>query len=62
MITTRELLDHYKKKKLIAAALGISPAAVTNWPMDGPIPPAQELKIRLELLPGKLWLSDREEK
>jgi len=52
MITVNELLHHLKTKAAIADLFGVSPQAITQWGDDEPIPPAQELRLRLELMPS----------
>ena len=51
MITKRKLLDHYKSQVAIAELFGISKQAVSAWPLDEPIPEAQELRLKYELAP-----------
>jgi len=50
MITLRTLLTQYRTKAAVAAAFGVTKQAVSQWPMDGPIPKQQELKIKYERL------------
>ena len=52
MLTLKDVLPHFDgKKKNLAAALDITPQAVSLWPEDGPIPQLQEKKLRYEILP-----------
>ncbi len=50
-LTKRQALDIYKKPGLLANALGITVGAVSQWPVDKPIPEAAYLKIRYILKP-----------
>ena len=55
MITLNEVLPFFDNNKAeLARALKISRQAINGWQTDGPIPEVQELKLRYEILPGKL--------
>ena len=54
VMTKRELLPHLSIKQAdLARRLGISREAVSQWPLDKPIPEAKMLRIRYELFPEK---------
>ena len=55
MLTLEEILPHFAgKKSQLAEALGISRQAISRWPMDQAIPEKHELKLRHEVLVGKI--------
>ncbi|MGE5624830.1 MAG: Cro/CI family transcriptional regulator [Bacillota bacterium] len=49
-LSKKEAIALFSTAKALAGALGISKAAVSQWP-DGPIPENHYLKIRYELKP-----------
>ena len=49
-LSKHEAIALFSTAKALAAALGISKSAVSQWP-DGPIPENHDLKIRYELKP-----------
>ena len=51
MITTNTLLKYFKNRSEIARCLGITTQAVHQWPLDGPIPEMQEMRLKYELRP-----------
>lgn len=52
MITLAEILPHFDgNRAALARALGITRQAINAWPVDGPIPERQELRLRYEVLP-----------
>lgn len=53
MFTLSEILPYFGGNKAeLARALKISKQAVSRWSSDGPIPEAQALKLKYEILPG----------
>jgi|GEM_PF-3033815 len=50
-LNKREAIALFSTAKALAAALGISKSAVSQW-SEGPIPRIHDLKIRYELKPG----------
>src|SRR5215469_8706503 len=50
VISKKEAIALFSSAKELAKALGISKAAVSQWP-DGPIPDNHDLRIRYELKP-----------
>jgi len=48
----KEAIALFSSAKELAQALGISKAAVSQWP-DGPIPDNHDLRIRYELRPER---------
>jgi len=53
MITKEEAIAAFGTAANLARALDISPPAVNQWPNYGPIPKAQELRLRYELAPDR---------
>lgn len=49
-LSKQEAIALFSSAKELAKALGISKAAVSQWP-DGPIPDNHDLRIRYELKP-----------
>jgi len=49
-LSKHEAIALFSSAKELAKALGISKAAVSQWP-DGPIPDKHDLRIRYELRP-----------
>ena len=55
MLMLSDVLPFFSgNKAALARALGITRQAVNNWPDDAPIPAAQALKLRYEILPDEL--------
>ena len=50
-ITKREAVAMYRSQAALARALGISKAAVSQWPEDGSIPSPQAMRLRYLLRP-----------
>jgi hypothetical protein len=48
MITKRQLLSTFKTSVAIAHILECTPASVSLWPMDGPIPAVRELQLQVK--------------
>jgi DNA-binding transcriptional regulator YiaG len=53
-ITKEEAIAMFRTQQNLADALGISQAAVAQWPAGKPIPETQAMKIRFILRP-ELW-------
>lgn len=51
-LSKQEAIALFSSAKELATALGISKAAVSQWP-DGPIPDKHDLRIRYELKPER---------
>lgn len=50
-MTKREILTLFANQSELADLLGIRPQAVSQWGDDEPIPRAQYLRLRYELMP-----------
>jgi DNA-binding transcriptional regulator YiaG len=51
-MTLNDALQYFKTKTALADALGITKQAVSNWADDEPIPEAQALKLKYEIIPN----------
>ncbi len=54
-LTKRKLLRVFKTQADIARKLDIGTPYVSRWPIDGPIPKFQELRLRHEVMPEINW-------
>lgn len=52
-MTLNDALEHFKTKKELAACLGITKQAVSQWAPNKEIPKRHSLRLKYEILPAR---------